>query len=112
MLTYKDQEIIRDMRAEYKIKFLEQIFKEFIKEAIDEFKEELQKKEDDKKPLLTIEDIARRFKVTKATIHNWINRGMLKGRKVGKNRYFMEDEVRHALMKYGFTKQWENQLND
>ncbi|MGN6638406.1 MAG: helix-turn-helix domain-containing protein [Mucilaginibacter sp.] len=53
---------------------------------------------------MTIQDICDRFSVCKGTVHNWKNRGLIVGKKVGKNRYFTEDEVRGALNQYGWSK--------
>jgi hypothetical protein len=112
MLDNKDWQIVRDLRADLKFKHLEQIFKDYFKEAISEWKEEQKKQDEPAKPLMTIMDLAKRYKITKATVHNWINRGIITGNKVGKNRYFTEEEARTALTKYGFTKQWENYIED
>lgn len=107
MLNANEESIVRELRLDYKVKFLEKIFKDFVKEALSEHRNELKKAEELKNPLLNIDDIAKRFKVTKATIHNWINRGIITGMKVGKNRYFTEEEVRAALSKYNFNKHLE-----
>jgi HTH domain len=104
MFSNEDEQKIRDLRLDYKIKWLEKIFKDFVKEALTEHRDELKKLNDEKSPLLTIEDIAKRFKVTKATIHNWINRSWLTGNKVGKNRYFTEEEARSASKKCGLDR--------
>jgi excisionase family DNA binding protein len=104
MFNADDEQKIRELRLDYKIKWLEGIFKQFVKEGIAEFAIEQKQLEELKNPLLTIDDIAKRFKVCKATVHNWINRGIIVGMKVGKNRYFTEEEVRSALTKYGFNK--------
>lgn len=104
MFSENEEQIIRDLRLDYKIKWLEGIFKGFITEAFKEHRNELKRLEVLKSPLLTIDDIAKRFKVCKATIHNWIKRGIITGVKVGKNRYFTEEEVTDALIKYGFNK--------
>jgi excisionase family DNA binding protein len=104
MFTPTQEETIRELRGEYKIKWLETIFKDFVKEAIKEFVTEQKKLEELSNPLMKIADISKRFKVSKQTIHNWINRGIITGNKTGKNRYFTEEEVRQALTKYGFSK--------
>jgi len=104
MFDAKDEQIIRELRVEYKIRWLEKIFKDFVKEALTEFKEEQKKLEQLNEPPLNIDEIAKRFKVCKATIHNWINRGIITGNKLGKNRFFTYDEVRAALKQYGFDK--------
>jgi excisionase family DNA binding protein len=97
-----DEQAIRNLRLDYKIIWLEGIFKGFITEALTEFKEELRRLEELKSPLLTIGDVAKRFQVCKATVHNWIDRGVITGFKVGKNRYFTEEEVRNSLIRYGY----------
>jgi excisionase family DNA binding protein len=104
MTNTNDDLIIRELRCDYKIKWLEKIIKDFIKEAFNEHGNDLKRAEELKSPFLTIGDVAKRFKVTKATVHNWINRGIITGMKVGKNRYFTEEEVKKALTKYGFNR--------
>ena len=104
MFDSNDEQKIRELRVDYKVKYLEKLFKDFVKEALTEFREEERQFEQQKQPLLTINDIARQFKVCKATIHNWKNRGTITGNKVGKNRYFTYEEVRDALRKHGFEK--------
>lgn len=105
MFDSNEEQIVRQLRVDYKIKWLEKIIKDFFKESLAEFVIEQKQIEDLKNPLLNIEDIAKRFKVCKATIHNWLNQGIITGKKVGKNRYFTEEEVSKALKKYGFDKQ-------
>jgi len=112
MLTNNDWQILRELRVETKMKCLEVIIKDYVKEALCEWQEEQRQRNEQEKPLLNIEDLAKRFKITKATVHNWINRGIITGKKLGKNRYFTDDEVRKALTKYGFTKQWDNEDED
>jgi transposase-like protein len=78
------------------------------KEVINEVLAEVKKRESLDKQLLTISQIAKKFQVTKTTIHNWRTRGLIVGHKVGKNRYYTEDEVNEALLRYG----WESKLQD
>ena len=104
MFNSNEEAIIRELRLDYKIMWLEKIFKDFVKEALIEHKQDQKQLEELKEPLLTIADLAKRFKVCKATVHNWINEGIITGKKVGKNRYFTEEEVRAALTKYGYNK--------
>ena len=104
MLDTEQENKIRELRLDYKITWLEEIFKQFVKEAINEFKIEQEKQAELSNPLMKIADISKRFKVSKQTIHNWINRKIITGHKTGKNRYFTEEEVRQALTKYGFSK--------
>jgi hypothetical protein len=105
MFSENEEKIIRDLRIDYKIKWLEKIFKDFVKEALAEHRNEQKQLEELKNPLMTISDVVKRFKICKATLHNWIKRGTITGNKVGKNRYFTEDEVREAIKKYGFERQ-------
>jgi excisionase family DNA binding protein len=97
MLTHKDEQIIRELRMDFKFKWMEQIMKQFFMESLETFQLRLKYQSDETKPLLTIADIAKKFKVSKATIHNWLNRGIIQGVKVGKNRYFTEDEIADIL---------------
>jgi len=56
--------------------------------------------------LYKIGQIASRLGVSKATIHNWLKRGLITGHKFGKNRYFTEQEILEAFKSYG----WKNRL--
>ncbi len=112
MLNSKDQEIVRELKLDLKIRHLEQIIKEWLSEALDAREAKSKLMQEESKPLLTIEDIAKKFKVTKATVHNWKNKGSIVGQKFGKNRYFTEDEVRTSMAKFGFSKQWDNQFEN
>jgi hypothetical protein len=97
MLTQKDEHIIRELRIDFKLKWMEEVMKQFFTESMEMLLLKLKCQADETKPLLTISDIATRFKVTKATVHNWKNQGIIKGVKVGKNRYFTEDELAGIL---------------
>ena len=97
MLRQKDEQIIRELRMDFKLKWMEQIMKQFFTESMERLLLKLKYQANETKPLLTIPDIAKRFKVSKATIHNWINRGIIKGVKAGKNRYFTDDELAGIL---------------
>lgn len=83
-----------------KMKYLAELFKPVMMNLLKEIEAEEQNKE----PLMTIGDIALKFKVSKATIHNWRKEGLITGHKVGKNRYFTEAEVSAALAKYNHHK--------
>ena len=72
---------------------MEQIMKQFFTESLEAVLLKLKFQSDETKPLLTIGELAVRFKVSKATIHNWMAKGIVKGVKVGKNRYFTENEI-------------------
>ncbi|MDN3549330.1 helix-turn-helix domain-containing protein [Mucilaginibacter aquaedulcis] len=111
MLSTNQEAIIKDLRVDVKFLYLEKILKDYVKEALREYLNEQKKFEQQKKPLMTIDDIARRFKVTKATVHNWMKKGSIAGQKFGKNRYFTEEEVQSSMAKYGYSEQWNKQEN-
>lgn len=68
---------------------------------------------DDKAPLLTIQELSVKLSVTKATIHNYLKKGLIKGEKMGKNRYFKMVEVNEAMRKYGYKESHAiGRLND
>ncbi len=99
----ENEHIIRELRMDFKLQWLEQIIKAYFKESLQEFLTELKQAAEIEKPLLTIGDIAEKFKVSKATIHNWKNKGLIVGQKVGKNRYYTATEIDNALK----SKGWE-----
>jgi hypothetical protein len=102
-----DHRLAREMRNDPNFRGLEIVLKQYIRESIDELKKEQQQLLEGNEPLLTIEDISKKFKVTKATIHNWMNKGSIVGKKFGKNRYFSLKEVKASLEKYNYDKLWE-----
>ena len=104
----ENEHIIRELRMDFKLAWLERIMKDYFRESLQEFLTELKQGADDETPLLTIGDIAEKFKVTKATIHNWKNRGLIVGHKLGKNRYYTVTEVSEALKRHG----WERELSN
>ena len=97
-----------DIKIEYLVEILEPI----IEKQFNKLLEAKRESEEQQKPLLTISDIALKFGVTKATVHNWRKRGSIVGQKFGKNRYFTEDEVRKSMARYGFTKIYDEDLDN
>ena len=95
-----------------KMEYLEFMLEPVIEKIFNRLVESKRKSEEERQPLMTIEDIARKFKVTKATVHNWKNKGSIVGQKFGKNRYFTEDEVKKSMAKFGFNKQWDIRTED
>ncbi len=87
---------------------LKQLERELIAAVRNSIREEVEKimamHIDDKSPLLTIQELSVKLKVTKATIHNYLKKGLIKGEKMGKNRYFKMVEVNEALKKYGYKE--------
>jgi hypothetical protein len=41
-----------------------------------------------------------------------MKKGSIAGQKFGKNRYFTEEDVQSSMAKYGYSEQWNNQIND
>jgi hypothetical protein len=95
---------VRDLRMEVQYVMLEQVIKTCFKEALVEFLKDNKLAVRADTPLLTIGDIAKKLKVTKATIHNWRRRGLIVGRKIGKSRYYTEQELNEALSQYGWKE--------
>lgn len=95
------------MRNDPNFKCLEIILRQLFTESLESFKKEQTTLLDGTEPLLTIDDIAKKFQVSKATVHNWKNKGSIVGKKFGKNRYFTQTEVRESMARYGYSKQWE-----
>ena len=59
------------------------------------------KKLDEKtQPPLSIGQVALRYGVVKATVHNWINDGIITGFKIGKGRFFDLSEIEIGLKDY------------
>ena len=106
MLSNEIKNRVKNSVLDMQLEYLEEVFESLIERVI----VKLQNRDNEKKPLLTIDDIARKFKVTKATIHNWKNKGSLVGQKFGKNRYFTEVEVEQSMAKFGYSKQWDNRV--
>jgi hypothetical protein len=86
-----------------------QELRQLIREEVAKFREELsgfitQHHGDEKldvKPL-NIPQVADRYGVTKATVHNWMKKGLIIGFKQGKGRYFYLHELDQNLKGYRF----------
>ena len=90
---------IKDSNIEIKIAYLELLLEPIIESIIDK----KNKRELETQPLMTIADVAKKLKVTKTTVQNWIRRGTITGNKIGKNRYFTSEEVNNALKGHGWN---------
>lgn len=88
-----DEKIMADLRSDYKFRVFEKMIRQFFTESLEAVLLKQEYLRDGSKSLSTLSDVAKRFKVSKATVHNWMGRGIIKGVKVGKNRYFTEDEI-------------------
>jgi hypothetical protein len=80
--------------------FDEKTLRELIREENQKLVEELRKTDEKKQPPLSIGQLAIRYSVSKATIHNWINRKVITGFKIGKGRFFDVSEVERGLKDY------------
>jgi len=61
----------------------------------------------DEKPL-NIQQVAERYGVSKATIHNWMKQGIIVGFKQGKGRFFYLHELDQRLTRYKYIEMLEN----
>ncbi|HEY2582285.1 MAG TPA: helix-turn-helix domain-containing protein [Mucilaginibacter sp.] len=93
----EEQQALYDLRSDFKFRLLEKIIKQFFTESLEAVLLKQQDRLLGAENLSTITDIAKRFKVSKTTIHNWMQRGIIHGSKVGKNRYFTEEEIRSII---------------
>jgi transcriptional antiterminator len=122
MFTEKDEAFIREIRTDYKFKWLEQILKDVIRESINELRYEdkelrdleikLKENEKQKAPApkpLSIPQLAERYGVSKATVHNWRNQKLITGFKMGKGRFFHLEEVEKNLTQYRYLDRLESQ---
>src|ERR1700744_6420005 len=55
-----------------------------------------------KLPPLSIQQLADRYEVSKATVHNWRKQKLIEGFKIGKGRFFHIDEVEKNLKQYRY----------
>ena len=100
MLSDNDEEILRELKTDFRFRMMEKIIKQFFTESLEAVLLKQKDLAEGTRTLSTIADIAIRFKVSKATVHNWLNQGLLSGLKVGKNRYFTEEEIRRVIILY------------
>lgn len=91
------------MYVDIRIETLRQMLREELIKILDE-KEKKEKENDEKqtKPPLSIPQLADRYGVSKATVHNWRKKGLVTGFKVGKGRFFHVDEVEKNLKQYRY----------
>ena len=105
MGTYNDDRVIMGFED----------LRNLIKQEVKQFREEVGKLMDevkrsqqlDAKPL-SILQVAERYDVSKATIHNWMGQGIIKGFKQGKGRYFYLHELDESLTRYKYIERLEN----
>lgn len=86
------------MYVEIKIETLRQMLREEIKQLL----HEVNQGEKQTTPPLSIQQLADRYNVSKATVHNWMNQDLIKGFKMGKGRFFHLDEVEKNLTQYRY----------
>jgi len=88
-----DEKVMGDLRSDFKFRVFEKMIRQFFTESLEAVLLKQDYVRDGSRTLSTIGDIAKRFKVSKAMVHNWMAQAIIKGVKVGKNRYFTEDEI-------------------
>ncbi|GAC1562719.1 MAG: hypothetical protein NVS3B13_36060 [Mucilaginibacter sp.] len=83
--------------------------RELIQEEVNQFRKELRMLMDEVKRgqnldtrLLSITDVAKRYDVSKATVHNWIKKKLITGFKRGKGRFFYLHELDKSLTDYKY----------
>jgi len=58
-----------------------------------------------KETLLTINEVAKKCKVTERTVHNWVNKGYMIAHKVGGRTLYKEAEIEEAMKRKVIYKQ-------
>lgn len=76
------------------------VLRELIRGENQKLINELNKIEEKTQPPLSIGQVAKRYGKSKATVHNWINRKLITGFKMGKGRYFDVSEIEMGLKDY------------
>lgn len=71
--------------------------RELIQEEFAKAIEKVTNKNTGPKPL-SIADVTERYSVSKATVHNWIKTGKIKGFKMGKGRFFHLEELENCYL--------------
>jgi translation elongation factor EF-Ts len=74
-----DEKVLADLRSDFKFRIFEKMIRQFFTESLEVVLLKQEYVRDGSKTLSTIGDIAKRFKVSKATVHNWMARESLKG---------------------------------
>ncbi len=86
---------------------LEQMLTSSVRAGLQKFKQELeQEKKEDENPdkLMNITEVCDFLKISKPTLHNYLNSGKLISYGVGQKRYFRYSEVLNALEKQNRKK--------
>lgn len=103
MFNENEESQISELKKDFKMKHLEKIIKDYIDEGLDRFVEKVRKLEQGKKPPLSIQQLADRYEVSKATVHNWMKQRLIIGFKMGKGRFFHIEEVEKSLSEYRYS---------
>jgi DNA-binding MurR/RpiR family transcriptional regulator len=105
MPTYNDERLVVNFED----------LKRLIRDEISQFREELRLVADEFKrgqhldvKLLNITDVAARYRVSKATVHTWMKKGLIGGFKQGKGRFFYQHELDQKLRAYKYFEMLQN----
>lgn len=88
------------MYVDIRIEALREMLREEFRHIIKEMKEA----DNLKLPPLSIQQLADRYEVSKATVHNWRKQKLIEGFKIGKGRFFHIDEVERNLKQYRYLE--------
>jgi hypothetical protein len=91
-LTAQEQQEFEKFKNQPTSKYFVILIQEIFEQSLKDFISRIKSAENDQK-LFTIGEICEFFSVTAATVHNWKKRGWLIGRRIGKNRYYSQEEV-------------------
>ena len=75
--------------------------RDIIREEVAKVIDEVNNKKTKPKPL-SIQQLADRYEVSKATVHNWMKQKLITGFKMGKGRFFDLVEVEKNLTQYKY----------
>jgi|GEM_PF-4067714 len=76
--------------------------REMLREEFKQILKELNVVEKQKVAPLSIQQLADRYEVSKATVHNWRKQKLITGFKIGKGRFFHLEEVEKNLQQYRY----------
>ena len=82
---------------------LKKLVREEVGKLMEEVRNQAIKGKQKPKPL-SIQDVCDRYEITKATVHNLMKKGTIKGFKMGKGRFFHLDEIEKSFYQYKYLE--------